>query len=431
MGFLDALGMAAVPAANVLAARNEGQIAAQQRGLQNAMALYQMRRQADNDQVNALYRASLGNAANARAENSRDPMISVTPTQTEEGGTGPSLANRVRASSLNAPLAPPAPPQQPQQAGATPEDPATSMAPGAEFPGGQVPAGALPTKLFKIGTQPNPRNQTVPIQQQTAQKIADLVASGVSPADANKQARQLYGYADPVPQLEVTVDKTGRRTYTTKQNAIGATAPEPSTPPVIVQGPNGQPTYATRDQAIGQEAGKVATTSAGGGIGSLSPQALEGMHQQAIEADKIMTAYEAKYGRNPGIVGAASGIGGAALTSQGGGFGSKLLQLGGNAALGLGNPEYQTYLNAQKRFGNIMGNIMSRRYTEHQGTLDTDLSGLQMADVAPTIALKQSFRKDLIDNFPQKVGATPAATGGGADINNVEDYLKALRSKKP
>lgn len=185
--------------------------------------------------------------------------------------------------------------------------------------------------------------------------------------------------------------------------------------PVTTTGAGGEQKVSAFDTKSGKISDTGATAKAGGtgGMGgSLSPQAIAGMAAQAQEADRIMAAFEKKYAADPSIVGAGSGIAGGAATASGGGLLSTVEKVLGNKALGAANPEYQNYLAAQQRFGNIMGNLMSKRYTEHQGTLDTDLSGLRSGDVLPTLQLKQSYRRDLLDHFP--AGAAPTPSNGAA-----------------
>jgi hypothetical protein len=186
-----------------------------------------------------------------------------------------------------------------------------------------------------------------------------------------------------------------------------------------------QDLYVTEQEAAAR--GMTKPQGGFGGQGALSPQALAAMSAQAKEADDIMTKYEAKYGKNPSLVGPGSGLLASAQSTQGQGLYAGGQRLLGNMGLGAANPEYQQYLAAQKRFGNIMGNLMSRRYTEHQGTLDTELAGLQAGDVMPTITLKQSYRKDLLDHFPvQGAGGGPT----GASNNDLEAYIANRGGKK-
>lgn len=157
----------------------------------------------------------------------------------------------------------------------------------------------------------------------------------------------------------------------------------------------------------------IAKGSAGGsGFGSLSPEVVAGMAQQAADADKTMREYEAKFRAGQASPHVGSTAAGAAAGAHSTGLFAPvtgLISEGANRLLGATDPEYQTYLTAKQRFGNIMGNLMSKRYSEYQGTLDTQLAGLKGGDVGNTLDLMQSYRKDLLDHLPSGRGAS----GGG------------------
>lgn len=170
--------------------------------------------------------------------------------------------------------------------------------------------------------------------------------------------------------------------------------------------------------------------ASGSGVGQLTPGALEGMRAQAQEADKIMSRFEQDYAAGKIHLGVMDkGMAEGASQKQTGllsGISSAL----SNKALGATNPRYQEYMAAQQRFGNIMGNLMSRRYTEHQGTLDTNLAGMAPNDAANTISLKKSYRSDLLNNFPSAGGA-PMPSGGSAGGSTATPAQKARAAADP
>jgi hypothetical protein len=181
---------------------------------------------------------------------------------------------------------------------------------------------------------------------------------------------------------------------------------------------------------IGGITPKTTGTAGGrGGSGALTPQALEGMHQQAIADDKVMTQFENDYLAGKVSLGLGSGIAGSGATEPVKGIMSAIVSNVSKKALGTINPRYQTYLAANQRLGNIMGNTMSRRYSDYQGNLDTQLTGMAQSDAKPTIALKQMHRADLLNNFPTPQGTSPTG-GGGATSTAVPTYEQWLASKK-
>jgi len=217
------------------------------------------------------------------------------------------------------------------------------------------------------------------------------------------------------------------------QNKYGYHAPPSSFSFGTTVDANGQPVVLKQNTKTGEvtptDALKPTTTGRGGGIGSLTPEAIQAMYDQAAHANSVMRAYEDDY--RAGKVQVHTGS--QALGAGAGAHSTGLMALatgaeaaGSNALMGVTDPRYQEYLTAQKRFGNIMGNLMSKRYSEYQGTLDTQLAGLSANDAAPTLDLKQSYRSDLLNNRPsgpKAKGATPTSRTGGpsGDINLAGD----------
>src|SRR5215831_8817525 len=121
------------------------------------------------------------------------------------------------------------------------------------------------------------------------------------------------------------------------------------------------------------------------------------MFDSAESAAKYMDWYEKNHPNGPGWI--AGGVGSSSIQPRKG-LTSSLEAGAANIALGVFDPQYQTYLAAQRRFGNVFSNLQSRRYTEHQSVLDTDLSGMNPGEAANTIKLKQQFRQDLLNSRP-------------------------------
>jgi hypothetical protein len=210
----------------------------------------------------------------------------------------------------------------------------------------------------------------------------------------------------------------------------------PGFSPVVITDPTGAQHVAAFGTKTGQinDTGVNAKAATGGGIGSLSPSALQAMYDQASHADAEMRAYENDYRAGKVSVNAGSQTLGAGAGAHSTGIGAILSgaeAAGSNAVLGVTDKRYQTYLAAQKRFGNIMGNLMSKRYSEYQGTLDTQLAGLATQDAIPTLDLKQSYRSDLLKNRPPRTGVAPTAqTGGPSGDINLSGKAQQVRAAK-
>lgn len=195
---------------------------------------------------------------------------------------------------------------------------------------------------------------------------------GYNEAFANQEKiRAQYAYHPPPPQKGMWAhdNTTGTDVWVTPDQA--ASAPDRFTKPV---GGGGR-----------------------GGAGAISPESTQAMFDSADSAAKYMDWYEKKHPNGPGWI--AGGVGSSSIQPRKG-LGSALEAGAANIALGVFDPEYQTYLAAQRRFGNVFSNLQSRRYTEHQSVLDTDLSGMNPGEAANTIALKKQFRQDLLNSRP-------------------------------
>jgi len=257
-----------------------------------------------------------------------------------------------------------------------PYHPPTVLAPGATVLG---PEG-----------KPGYTNAPLPKTQLVRQKDGSYVAVDVE-TGLDRSGRPVEGYTPPVqPQVIGAVDQDGNPHYFRVPKNGG-----PATP---VQGLEPKPT----------------SSGGGGGAGVLTPQAVESMYNQARQADAVMKAFEAKYALGLASVGGLSGALGGGVQEPVRGLASGLTSSASNALLAATNPEYQTYLAAQRRFGNIMANTQSRRYNEVQNQVDTDLSGLKSADVGPTVNLKQSYRDDLLNGLQKQVSQSPGGTAGSS-----------------
>lgn len=177
--------------------------------------------------------------------------------------------------------------------------------------------------------------------------------------------------------------------------------PQPRAPRYVVAHDNTTNTdvYVSAEQAAAMpdRYTKPAGTAGRGGAGAISPESTQAMFDSAESASKYMDWYEKNHPNGPGWI--SGGVGSSSIQPRKG-LGSSLAAGAANIALGVFDPQYQTYLAAQRRFGNVFSNLQSRRYTEHQSVLDTDLSGMNPGEAANTIALKKQFRQDLLNSRP-------------------------------
>ncbi len=155
------------------------------------------------------------------------------------------------------------------------------------------------------------------------------------------------------------------------------------------------------------------TTAAGGGGQSLSPEDRAKMYAQAKLDNGVMKAYEAKVMASGKVPGVAGGLAGAAAGNTGAGAMSQVAGILGNKATGMIDPDYQRYITAQRSYGRIMGNLQSKRYTDHQAEIERSISGLQGNDLNETIRYKQTLRDASLAD-PQDKSA-PSGSGGAFD----------------
>lgn len=186
-------------------------------------------------------------------------------------------------------------------------------------------------------------------------------------------------------------------------------APTPTYTPVTVTNPDGSVTvkpFNTKTGTTGESIGGPKPAAAAGGSASLSPEARDQMMAQARLDNQTMKDYEAKVLAGTAKVGTALGVAGA-LSDGSQGVAGKVSGVLGNAATGAVDPEYQKYLTAQRSYGRIMGNLQSKRYTDHQAEIERSISGLQGNDLPGTIQYKQQMRDVSLADV------TPSASGGG------------------
>lgn len=184
--------------------------------------------------------------------------------------------------------------------------------------------------------------------------------------------------------------------------------PNPYGNPVVTVDAQGNRTYAVPSR---KDASITETTVAApqpNGTNAMSAVGIKSQLDQARTADQEMRQYEEYFRAHPNEIGTGTSMAAGAAGVQNQGIVSGAEKGLGNWALGRFNPRYQKYLTAQKKFGNAAANLQTRRYTEHQGQLEQDLSGLSQGDIGPTIDLKQQLRQELL-NAP-----LPGGQGGGS-----------------
>lgn len=189
-----------------------------------------------------------------------------------------------------------------------------------------------------------------------------------------------------------------------------ANAPPKNTPLVKTMKPDGSIVYTRQDQAAGMS---PPTTTTGGGQ-SLAPEDRAKMLAQAKLDNETMKQYEAKVMAGKASVGTVSGVAGATADAHGGPL-NNALGIIGNKVTGAIDPEYQRYLTAQRSYGRIMGNLQSKRYTDHQAEIERSISGLQGNDLHSTILYKQQLRDaSLADPHGSRQANDP---GGNIDLS--------------
>lgn len=220
--------------------------------------------------------------------------------------------------------------------------------------------------------------------------------------------------AKPAPRIDPN-SREGIAAAGEKARVVaGAKAPfaKPASQPGVFvadpTNPNAPAVYTPRDQAFGKTQAK-----SGAGSTSLSPEDRATMVAQARLDNQTMKEYEGKVLASGKPVGVAAGLAGAAAAG-GGNTAANALAILGNKATGAIDPDYQKYITAQRSYGRIMGNLQSKRYTDHQAEIERSISGMQASDLPGTIQYKQQLR----DASLADLGDSPSS-GRGAGLGNV------------
>jgi hypothetical protein len=217
----------------------------------------------------------------------------------------------------------------------------------------------------------------------------------------------------PAPAVKPTGPTPGTPEYMKLQTDLArmraSFAPSPN---VYLTGQNaqGQPEIyagASRGTPSLTPMGVAKPVGGAGGSASLSPVDREKMLNQAKIDNETMKAYENKVMTTGQAPGTLAGLAGAAASGGGTGFQSQAIGILGNKATGAIDSDYQRYITAQRSYGRIMGNLQSKRYTDHQAEIERSISGLQGNDLNSTIKYKQQLR----DASLAEPAATPAPAG--------------------
>lgn len=371
------------PLAETVASNNFAQKAEDDKRRQDAMQAYAMQRQNSLDSGLRALQASTIGANNARASHlntqddiaEKDPVVQAIPSQ-----DGRLYLRRksgaVEEANIKGPASPNAPsgPTNPVPQASDSQDMIGDAAPGNNV--GPVPGGP-------------------PTQQGPS-------APPVAPPKFGK------------PPVAPKIDPYSPQAIKAKEDLQANAAklrPAPQQPGVFVGNPD-NPTapavYTPRDQAFGQSAPQHAA----GGSASLAPDDRAKMVAQAKLDNETMKAYENKVmqsGKAPGFVAGAAGIAAGAAPA---GIVGGLVGLAGNKATGAIDQDYQRYITAQRSYGRIMGNLQSKRYTDHQAEIERSISGLQGNDLNGTIQYKQQLRDASLAD-PAVQPSTGGGRGGG------------------
>jgi hypothetical protein len=175
--------------------------------------------------------------------------------------------------------------------------------------------------------------------------------------------------------------------------------------PAIFEGQNKGP-GALHDTGVGKPA------AAGAGGGSLSTDDRQKMVSQAKIDNEEMKRIEARVLRGELQFGTVAGLAGAASQAHGGPL-NEMVGVLGNAAAGAVDPDIQKYFTAQSSYGRIMGNLQSKRYTDHQAEIEKRISGMQGNDLSNTINYKQQLRDASLADPTITPHASPASPSSG------------------
>lgn len=266
-------------------------------------------------------------------------------------------------------------------------------------------AGVGDSQDMSGGTAASATPQAPQVPQQGTPSASTLTAS---------QSRGLRPYVKPPanPPRDPVADHAANRAYDIAH-------PLPTKPAaddrVLVQVQDPQDPTRTIYVPRGQAAGMATPTKSSGGSASLSPEDRARMLEQAKLDNATMKAYEQRVMSGQAKVGTLAGVAGATASGSGAGVMGNVMGVLGNAATGAIDPEYQKYITAQRSYGRIMGNLQSKRYTDHQAEIERSISGLQGNDLNGTIQYKQDLRdKSLADvDAHGTPTAAPKSSGRG------------------
>lgn len=169
--------------------------------------------------------------------------------------------------------------------------------------------------------------------------------------------------------------------------------------------------WVTREQALAAPGRftKPPTAGAGGsggGFGSLTPTAIQGMYDDLTRLNDEMKEYEDAHAG----IGSISSVLGAGARQKHTDLKSAFAAGVSNAALGAFDPAYQKYITNNARAGNIISQINSKRGTEYQSLLDIEQSGQAPGDAGDVVASKQLVRANALAGRPKPpLGYVPRA----------------------
>lgn len=368
----------AIPfATQAVAAKNQGDMS------RAILSLNQKREQQQEDLAQAIGQAQIGHF-DAQAKSLDEGQWGTAFPATDETGQPVMVQQHKQTGELRKATigggAPPAPTQPSAPAPTAP--PAAPMPSDSQDMGGGEPQ--VPTPPQQAASQAAPTAPTrVPVSSvlhpyvkppATPPRIDPLSPAGIT-ADSLKAAA-VAGAQAPFKK-DPNADPKDHFTF--------ITTTDPTTGKTVVQRGNTATGSLESTGVQGKEA------SALGAGASLSPEDRLKMLNQAKLDNQTMKAYEAKVLSGQAKVGTAAGLAGASADAHGGVL-NNMIGIAGNAATGAMDPEYQRYLTAQRSYGRIMGNLQSKRYTDHQAEIERSISGIQGNDLPGTIQYKQQLR---------------------------------------
>ena len=386
MGFLDGLlSPLLTQTANARGAYNAGQKQENDKQIANSLQLLTLKRQQEKDDLaNALGRAQIGHL-NSQSEGQWGQAFQAQ----DENGPGMFQQHKITGQVRRAVVdGSPATSGGPTAPGASP---ASNNAGGRTSDALQDVPGDIDLN--------DPRFNT-PSQDTTA-KPARVGAGGSPLRPLPKVGSQQPIMGSPEWREAKKFEESIKPKPAPTNVYLTGTDPATGQPTVFAGSSKGTPTLTNMN--VGKPAGGA------GGSASLSPEDRQKMLVQAKLDNQTMKDFEAKVLAGQAKVGMMAGLAGASSDAHGS-VGSNMLGILGNVATGAIDPEYQKYITAQRSYGRIMGNLQSKRYTDHQAEIERSISGLQGNDLHGTIQYKQQLRDASLAD-PQ---IAPAQGGGRA-----------------